>query len=203
MSITILLILLTTPFLGAFYISSIKIKDLQGVDLMFQRVLFIMVLILVFALVLFLQFDKLNFYLQSNVSVRFWLGMEYTFVYIHFGVDGLSLFFILLTTFLFPLCVLSNFKSIKLNFKFLLCFLLILEGFLLLVFSSFDFLSFFIYFEAILMPMFLVIGIWGGKGRKIRAGYLFLIYTAFGGVFMLMGVLIILISLGQSYMYFL
>jgi proton-translocating NADH-quinone oxidoreductase chain M len=201
MAIT-LLILLTMPFLGAFYISSIKTKDSQGVDLIFQRVLFITVLILVFALVLFLQFDKLNFYLQNNVSIRFWLGVEYTFVYIHFGVDGLSLFFILLTTFLFPLCILSNFKSKESNFKYLLCFLLILEGFLLLVFSSFDFLSFFIYFEAILMPMFLVIGIWGGKGRKIRAGYLFLIYTAFGGVFMLMGVLIILISLGQSYMYF-
>lgn len=95
---------------------------------------------------------------------------------IHFilGVDGISLFFIILTTFLIFLCLLVSWKSVSFNLKEYLISFLVLEFFLLGVFLIMDLMLFYIFFESILIPMYLIIGIWGSRERKIRAAFFFL-----------------------------
>nr|YP_010872598.1 NADH dehydrogenase subunit 4 [Umimayanthus nakama]YP_010875174.1 NADH dehydrogenase subunit 4 [Umimayanthus parasiticus]WGU50004.1 NADH dehydrogenase subunit 4 [Umimayanthus nakama]WGW14772.1 NADH dehydrogenase subunit 4 [Umimayanthus parasiticus] len=104
------------------------------------------------------------------------------------AVDGISLFFFILTALLIPICILISWNSIKYLLKeFLLC-LLFLEILLMGVFSALDLLLFYILFEGILIPMFLLIGIWGSREEKVRASYYFFFYTLIGSVFMLLGI---------------
>jgi len=114
------------------------------------------------------------------------------------GVDGISLFFILLTTLLIPLCLLASWDTIKTDLKkYLICFL-IMEFFLIGVFCVLDLLLFYIFFESVLIPMFLIIGIWGSRERKIRAGYFFFLYTLLGSVLMLLSILYIYYQVGTT-----
>lgn len=107
-----------------------------------------------------------------------------------FGLDGISLCFILLTTFLIPLCVLISWDYVTKDiFSYLIAFLF-LEIFLILFFSTLNILFFYISFESILIPMFLIIGMWGGP-RKVKANYYFFIFTLVGSVFMLLALLFI------------
>jgi len=114
------------------------------------------------------------------------------------GIDGISLFFILLTTLLIPLCLLVSWKSIVTNIKeFLLAFLL-MEFFLIGVFCILDLLLFYIFFESVLIPMFLIIGVWGSRERKIRAAYFFFLYTLLGSVVMLLSIMYIYYQIGTT-----
>jgi proton-translocating NADH-quinone oxidoreductase chain M len=106
-----------------------------------------------------------------------------------FGFDGLSLFFFLLSSLLIFSCILfiwddEKFKEYSLN-------LFLIELFLLIIFSVLDLFLFYIFFEAILIPMYLIIGVWGSRERKIRAAYLFFFYTLCGSILMLIGILYI------------
>ncbi|CAM9089868.1 unnamed protein product [Phaeothamnion confervicola] len=104
------------------------------------------------------------------------------------GVDGISLFFVVLTTLLFPLCLLASWNSITRKTKSYLLAFLLMEFLLVAVFCVLDLLLFYILFESVLIPMFLVIGIWGSRERKIRAGYLFFLYTLLGSLVMLLAI---------------
>nr|QJS34682.1 NADH dehydrogenase subunit 4 [Tylopathes sp. n. NB-2020] len=107
---------------------------------------------------------------------------------IFLAVDGISLFFLILTALLIPICILISWNSIKYLLKeFLLC-LFFLEVLLMGVFSALDLLLFYVLFEGILIPMFLLIGIWGSREEKVRASYYFFFYTFIGSVFMLLGI---------------
>jgi len=114
------------------------------------------------------------------------------------GVDGISLFFLLLTTLLIPLCILISWNSIQFNLKEYLIAFLAIEFFLIGVFCVLDVLMFYIFFESILIPMFLVIGIWGSRERKIWASYYFFLYTLFGSVLMLISILYIYNQVGTT-----
>ena len=114
------------------------------------------------------------------------------------GVDGISLFLIILTAFLIPICILASWVGIKTSVKEYLIAFLIMEFFLISVFSILDLLLFYIFFESILIPMFLIIGIWGSRERKIRAAYFFFIYTLLGSVLMLFGILYIYNQTGTT-----
>ena len=114
------------------------------------------------------------------------------------GIDGISLFFIILTALLIPLCLLISWNTVNFNLKeFLICFLII-EFFLLVVFCVLDLLLFYIFFESVLIPMFLIIGVWGSRERKVRASYFFFIYTLLGSVLMLLAVLYIYYQVGTT-----
>jgi proton-translocating NADH-quinone oxidoreductase chain M len=112
------------------------------------------------------------------------------------GIDGVSLFFLLLTTFLTLLCVLASWSNIKIQLKKYYICLLLIEFFLIVVFSVLDILVFYIFFESILIPMFLIIGVWGARTRKLKAAYQFFLYTLFGSLFMLLGILYIFFETG-------
>ncbi len=114
------------------------------------------------------------------------------------GIDGISLFFILLTTLLIFLCILISWTSVNTNIKEFLIAFLVMEFFLVGVFSTLDLLLFYIFFESVLIPMYLIVGIWGSRERKIRAAYFFFLYTLLGSVLMLLSILYIFYQVGTT-----
>jgi NADH-quinone oxidoreductase subunit M len=114
------------------------------------------------------------------------------------GIDGISLFFLILTTMLCALCFLVSWNSINHNLKAYLIAFLTMEFFLIGVFCVLDLLLFYIFFESVLIPMFLIIGIWGSRERKIRAAYFFFLYTLLGSVLMLLSILYIYYQIGTT-----
>lgn len=114
------------------------------------------------------------------------------------GVDGISLFFIILTTFLVPVCILVGWTSIQNNIREYCIAFLILESLMITVFVVLDLLLFYIFFESVLIPMFIIIGVWGSRERKIRAAYQFFLYTLFGSVLMLLAILLIYFQTGTT-----
>lgn len=152
-------------------------------------------LVFVLSLFLWLGFD------QSTCKFQFvfnclWLPVDNINLFL--GVDGISLFFIILTTLIFPLCLLASWSIRKERVKFYLICFLSMEFVLLLVFTSLDLLFFYIFFEVVLIPMFLVIGIYGSRQKKIRAAYMFFLYTLLGSLFMLIGVIYIYLFTGTT-----
>ena len=114
------------------------------------------------------------------------------------AVDGISIYFIILTALLIPICILISWNSIKFLVKeYLLC-LLVIELLLVGVFTSLDLLLFYIFFEGILIPMFLLIGIWGSREEKVRASFYFFFYTLLGSVFMLLGIFLLYYTTGTT-----
>ena len=118
--------------------------------------------------------------------------------FISFGIDGISLFFILLSTFTIPLCLLTSYKNGLIYVKDFCLYLIVLEIFLILSFSAVDLIAFFVFFESILIPMFFIIGIWGSRERRIKASFLFFIYTLFGSIFLFFTILILYYDLGTT-----
>ena len=114
------------------------------------------------------------------------------------GIDGISLFFLLLTTLLIPICILLSWNSVKKDLKEYLIAFLFLEFFLIGVFCILDLLLFYIFFESVLIPMFLIIGVWGSRERKILASYYFFLYTLLGSVIMLISILYIYYQVGTT-----
>jgi len=144
-------------------------------------------LVLILSSFIVAQFDS-SFYNFQNIAT-FQIGSSILNITYSFGLDGISLFFFFLSSLLIFLCILfiwddPLFKEYALN-------LLLIELFLLIIFSVLDLFLFYVFFEAILIPMYLMIGIWGSRERKIRAVYLFFFYTLCGSVLMLLGILYI------------
>ena len=160
-----------------------------------QFALVVTTVVFVLSLFLWLGFDQSTSNFQFVVELL-WLPMAN--INLILGVDGISLFFVLLTTLIFPLCLLSSWTFEKGDLKTYLISFLSMELVLLLVFTSLDLLFFYIFFEAILIPMFLVIGIYGSRQRKIRAAYMFFLYTLVGSLFMLIGVIYIYLFVGST-----
>jgi proton-translocating NADH-quinone oxidoreductase chain M len=144
-------------------------------------------------LVLFL-FDCNFYYFQNIVSYK--TSINALNVDFSFGLDGISVLFFFLSSFLIFLSVIFVLETDLL--KESLIFLSLINLFLLLIFSSLDLLVFYVFFEAVLVPMSLLIGLWGSRERKVRAFYLFFFYTLVGSLFMLLGILYIFVKTGSS-----
>lgn len=119
-------------------------------------------------------------------------------IYYSLGIDGISIFFIILTAFLMPICILISWNSIVYKMKEFILMLLLTELLLINVFAVLDLFFFYIFFEGILIPMFIIIGIWGSRQRKIHAAYQFFFYTLLGSILMLLGVIIIYFQTGTT-----
>ncbi len=122
---------------------------------------------------------------------------DITVLGIPLGIDGISLYFILLTTILFPICILISWKS-PIHSRLFLSLLLFLELLLILVFIVIDLLWFYIFFEAILIPILIIIGIWGSRSRKIKAAVYFFIFTLLGSLVILTGIIYIYTITGTT-----
>ncbi|OKL43554.1 NADH-quinone oxidoreductase subunit M [Pseudovibrio exalbescens] len=114
-----------------------------------------------------------------------WLGGAFSY---HMGVDGISMLFVILTTFLMPFCILASWHSIQHRVKEYMIAFLVLETLMIGVFCALDLILFYVFFEAGLIPMFLIIGVWGGA-RRVYASYKFFLYTLLGSVLMLIAVM--------------
>ena len=113
------------------------------------------------------------------------------------GIDGISMLFVLLTTLLTPICVLSSWECIQNRVKKYMISFLVLETFMIGMFCSLDMVVFYIFYEAVLIPMFVMIGVWGGPGRVYAAFKLFL-YTLLGSVLMLLALLAMYFTTGST-----
>ena len=115
----------------------------------------------------------------------------------HLGVDGISMLFIILTTFLTPICVLASWKAITARVKEYMIAFLIMETLMIGVFASLDIVLFYLFFEGGLIPMFLIIGVWGGE-RRVYSAFKFFLYTLLGSVLMLLAILVMYFEAGTT-----
>jgi proton-translocating NADH-quinone oxidoreductase chain M len=143
----------------------------------------------VLSLLLWFFFDNNTIYYQSLVVINT------SHFSLFFGLDGYSLFITIITTFIFPVCIITGWDE-KINSRTHLLYLLLIEFFTLITFTSFDLFIFFIGFESTIIPMFLFIGGWGSNTRKIKASYYFFLYTFFGSLFILFNLLFLFTQYG-------
>jgi NADH-quinone oxidoreductase subunit M len=146
------------------------------------------------SLILWAQFDKASVDYQFVEQVS-WLP-EFGIAYI-MGVDGISILFILLSTLLTPICILASWESVQSRVREYMVAFLILETMMVGMFAALDFILFYIFFEAVLIPMFLIIGIWGGA-RRVYASYKFFLYTLLGSVLMLLAIIALWFQAGTT-----
>ena len=186
MNFPILSFIIFFPLLGALFI--LFIKNNSENNNLNARYVAIFTSFTNFALTIYLWFlfDNLSSDFQF-VENRVWLR---GYVNFRLGIDGISIFFILLTTLIIPICVLSVISSIKSRLKEFLVTLLVLETLMIGVFCSLDLVIFYLFFEGGLIPMFLIIGIWGGE-RRIYSAFKFFLFTLLGSVLMLVAIITI------------
>ena len=187
----ILSLMIFIPIFGAFFISLIDgdektiIKNTKMVALWTSLVVFIL------SLFLWLNFPKANgFHFIEEVNLFSTAGISY-----RLGIDGISMLFVVLSAFLVPVCILASWKSIVIRVKEYMILFLLLETLMIGTFCALDLLLFYIFFEALLIPMFLIIGIWGGP-RRIYAAFKFFLYTLAGSVLFLIAIIVMGYSSG-------
>jgi len=139
----------------------------------------------VISLLILVEFDSgtADFQLVEQVDWMPSLGISYKM-----GVDGISVWFVLLSTLLTPICILSSWNAVKVRVKEYMLAFLVLETMMVGMFCALDMVVFYIFFEAVLIPMFIIIGVWGGA-RRVYAAFKFFLYTLAGSVLMLLAVL--------------
>ncbi len=189
----ILSTLLLIPIFGSITILLINSNDDIGKRNIKTVALYTSIVNFIVSLLLWINFDKLTSSFQY-VEQYYWLSDNITY---HVGVDGISVFLIILTTFLIPFCVLTSWDSIKEKVKEYMIAFLILETLMIGVFCALDLVVFYLFFEACLIPMFLIIGVWGGP-RRVYATFKFFLYTLSGSVLMLIAIIYIYIITGTT-----
>lgn len=157
-----------------------------------QIALIISIINLIISLLIFIWLNEGTNQYQF-ILTKYDLG----FYNLYLGVDGQSIYFILLTTLIIPIALVSNWKSIVVNIRSFLILILLLEALLLVTFLVLDILLFYIFFESTLIPLFLLIGMFGSL-NKIRASYYLFLYTLFGSLFMLLSILVIVSIAGTT-----
>ena len=171
------------PALGALFIIFSQSKKNENRNII-NLSMFTSIINLFLAIFLWYTFDKSYTGFQF-IEEQNWIS---GFIKFKFGIDGISILFIVLTAFITPICIISCINSVKTRLKEFLIAILILETFMIGVFCSLDLVVFYIFFEAGLIPMFLIIGIWGGP-RRVYAAFKFFLFTLFGSVLMLVAII--------------
>lgn len=184
--------LILLPLLGAIFVLTIpssKIKLIKSIGFCISLFSF------VYSLTFWIRFDNStpHFQFVENINIQLHSNIQ-----MYIGLDGISILFVILTTFLVPICILVGWCSIQKYQKEYIIAFLVLETFMLGVFCMLDLLLFYVFFESVLIPMFIIIGVWGSRQRKIQAAYQFFLYTLLGSVFMLLGILLILFQTGTT-----
>tara|TARA_B100000941_G_scaffold110635_1_gene77575 strand:- start:2032 stop:3513 length:1482 start_codon:yes stop_codon:yes gene_type:complete len=191
--IPLLSILIFLPIIGILFMLLIRNNSDQSSNNLKLTALWISFINFIISLYLLFSFDQNDPDFQF-VEQYFWIENGITY---HLGVDGISVLFVVLTTMLVPLCILASYESIKFSIKEYLISFLALETFMIGVFCSLDLVLFYLFFEGGLIPMFLIIGIWGGE-RRVYSTFKFFLYTLAGSVFMLLAIIYIFIQTGTT-----
>ncbi len=191
MNFPILSTIIFLPLLGALFIfvSNKKNESLSAIYIS----IFTSMANLLLTFFLWYSFDN-NFDGFQFIEEQNWISGLIKF---KLGIDGISILFIVLTAFITPICIISCIISVKKRLNEFLIAILILETFMIGVFCSLDLIIFYLFFEAGLIPMFLIIGIWGGP-RKIYSAYKFFLFTLLGSVLMLAAIIFIYWSVGTT-----
>jgi NADH-quinone oxidoreductase subunit M len=146
------------------------------------------------SLLLWIHFDptKAGFQFEEKLAWVPALDIGY-----HMGIDGISLFFVLLSTLLTPICILASWEAVQVRVKEYMVAFLVLETFMVGMFCALDLALFYVFFEGVLIPMFLIIGVWGGK-RRVYAAFKFFLYTLLGSVLMLLAIIAVYWQIGTT-----
>lgn len=189
----LLIFLVLSPLISILFlilISPIQLNFLRFISFFLSFIIFI------FSIFFYILFEQYNLNFQFKfLYFKYFNNLNINYI---LGIDGISLIFVLLTTFLIPLCILVSWENIKYRLKEFLILLFLIEFFLINIFCILDLLLFYIFFESVLIPMFIIIGIWGSRIQKIYAAFQFFLYTLFGSVFMLIGIVYIYFYLGST-----
>src|SRR6202045_3016006 len=172
------------PLVGAGFILALRGNDEATLENARRAALGTTVIVFLLSLYAYARFDPSSSAFQF-VEEKGWFG--HGLVY-KMGVDGISFPFVLLTTFLMPICILASWQSIQTRVKEYMVTFLVLETLMVGVFCALDLLLFYLFFEGGLIPMFLIIGIWGGK-RRVYASFKFFLYTLLGSLLMLLAIM--------------
>ncbi|MDC3119947.1 NADH-quinone oxidoreductase subunit M [Candidatus Pelagibacter sp.] len=183
MNFPILSSLILLPIVGALFLFFTKDKDGNNLTAKYVA-LFTTIVNFLISIYLWISFDPSTSAFQF-VEERIWIK---DFINYKVGVDGISILFILLTTFITPLCIVSVNNTVKNRLRDFLIAILIMESFMIGVFCALDLVVFYLFFEAGLIPMFLIIGIWGGP-KRVYSAFKFFLYTLLGSVLMLVAII--------------
>nr|YP_010881070.1 NADH dehydrogenase subunit 4 [Moerckia flotoviana]QDE10617.1 NADH dehydrogenase subunit 4 [Pallavicinia lyellii]WIA66572.1 NADH dehydrogenase subunit 4 [Moerckia flotoviana] len=184
--------LILLPLLGSLIISVIpnpRVRLIRGITIWTSLITFL------YSLLFWIRSENDTAKFQFVETIR-WL--PYPNINFYIGIDGISLFFVILTTSLTPICILVGFCNVK-NYKkeYMIAFF-IRESFPIAVSRPLDLLIFYVFLESVLIPMFIIIGVWGSRQRKIKAAYQFFLYTLMGSLFMLLAILFISSQTGTT-----
>nr|YP_010963380.1 NADH dehydrogenase subunit 4 [Harringtonia lauricola]WNK75969.1 NADH dehydrogenase subunit 4 [Harringtonia lauricola] len=177
--------LLLVPIIGIFFIAGTISYEYKVVNVSYYKniALITSIINLIISLIVYMLFDSDN---NQYQFVQEQYNLNYFDVYL--GVDGISIYFVLLTTIIMPIAILSNWNSITENIKSYLIIMLLLETLLLAIFLVLDILLFYVFFESTLPPLFLLIGLFGSH-NKVRASFYIFLYTLWGSLFLLLCIL--------------
>jgi NADH-quinone oxidoreductase subunit M len=184
MNFPILSSLILLPSIGAVFLLFSKDKNYEKSNTVKHVALFTSFVNFLISIYLWHLFDPTTSNFQF-VEDKEWIK---GFVNYKLGIDGISILFIILTTFITPLCIVSVNNKIKIRLRDFLIAILVMESLMIGVFCSLDLVIFYLFFEAGLIPMFLIIGIWGGT-RRVYSAFKFFLYTLLGSVLMLVAII--------------
>src|ERR1700751_2128256 len=193
--INLLNLLLLVPILGSLILIPLKEKEnsLKNKILMKNIALITSLLTFLISIVIWLEFNS------SSTEYQFVYEFnQLKFCQFNIGIDGISLYFVLLTTFISPIAILSNYNNINNNLKYFLISFLLLETLQIGVFVVLDLILFYIFFESVLPILFLIIIIYGSGEARIRSALLLFLYTLAGSLFMLLAILQIYNYIGST-----
>ena len=186
-------LLLLIPILGSLLLIPIKEDSIQNKSRMKTIAISTSLLNFLISIFIWLEFDSSTTQYQFVYEFN-----QLSFCHFNVGIDGISLYFVLLTTFVTPIALLSNYTNITNNLKYFLISFLLLETLQLAVFLVLDLLLFYIFFESVLPILFIIIIVYGHGENRIRSALLFFLYTLTGSLFMLLAVLQIYSYVGST-----
>lgn len=182
-------LIIILPLLGSLLFLNLDESDKNSNSIIKQIGLSTSLITLIFTLILFAKFNNnTTFYQFTTYLAPFGL----------LGVDGLSIYYVILTAFITPIALLSNWTDITYRLKYFVFAFLILETFQIAFFLVADLFMFYIYFESVLIPLFLIVGIYGASAARVRAAFLLFLYTLGGSLLMLLAILLISYSIGST-----
>ena len=188
-----IILLLLIPIIGSLVLLTIQEDSIKNQDRMKVIALTTALINFIISILLWVEFDS------STTQYQFVYEFNHlSFLHFNVGIDGISIYFILLTTFVTPIALLSNYTNITKNLKYFLISFLILETLQIFTFVALDLLLFYVFFESVLPLLFIIIVLYGSGENRIRSAYLLFLYTLAGSLPMLLSILAIYSNVGST-----